>query len=46
VATNWHDDGFGWTGFGAPGDSGSPVLSADGLAASDWGALYDKLWVR
>ena len=25
AATNWYDDGFGWTGFGAPGDSGSPV---------------------
>jgi hypothetical protein len=36
VATNWHDDGFGWTGFGAPGDSGSPVLTADGLAAGDF----------
>ena len=22
VSTNWHDDGFGWAGFGAPGDSG------------------------
>ena len=29
LATNWHDDGFGWTGAGAPGDSGSPVLTAD-----------------
>jgi hypothetical protein len=36
VATNWHDDGFGWTGFGAPGDSGSPVLTADDLAAGDF----------
>ena len=35
VATNWYDDGFGWTGFGAPGDSGSPVLTADGKAAGD-----------
>ena len=36
VATNWYDDGFGWTGFGAPGDSGSPVLLADGRAAGDF----------
>ena len=36
VATNWFDDGFGWTGFGAPGDSGSPVLLADGRAAGDF----------
>jgi hypothetical protein len=36
VATNWHDDGFGWTGFGAPGDSGSPVLLADGRAAGNF----------
>jgi hypothetical protein len=36
VATNWHDDGFGWTGFGAPGDSGSPVLTATGQAAGDF----------
>ena len=36
VATNWHDDGFGWTGFGAPGDSGSPVLTASGQAAGNF----------
>jgi hypothetical protein len=36
LATNWHDDGFGWTGAGAPGDSGSPVLTADGKAAGDF----------
>jgi hypothetical protein len=36
VATNWFDDGFGWTGFGAPGDSGSPVLTATGQAAGDF----------
>ena len=35
LATNWHDDGYGWTGLGAPGDSGSPVLTADGLAAGN-----------
>ena len=36
VATNWHDDGYGWTGFGAPGDSGSPVLLADDRAAGNF----------
>jgi len=36
VATNWYDDGYGWTGFGAPGDSGSPVLVADGRAAGNF----------
>jgi hypothetical protein len=36
IATNVYDDGYGWTGFGAPGDSGSPVLTADGLAAGDF----------
>ena len=34
--TNVYDDGYGWTGFGAPGDSGSPVLTADGLAAGNF----------
>jgi hypothetical protein len=36
LATNWNSDGFGWTGFGAPGDSGSAVLTADGKAAGDF----------
>ena len=36
LATNWYDDGFGWTGFGAPGDSGSPVLTSGGQAAGDF----------
>ncbi len=36
VATNWYDEGYGWTGFGAPGDSGSPVLLADGRAAGNF----------
>jgi hypothetical protein len=36
VATNWNSDGFGWTGFGAPGDSGSPVLTLDGRAAGNF----------
>ena len=29
-ATNVYDDGYGWTGFGAPGDSGSPVVTQPG----------------
>ena len=29
-ATNLYDDGYGWTGFGAPGDSGSPVITTPG----------------
>ena len=33
LATNWYDDGYGWTGVGAPGDSGSAVL-ANGLTAA------------
>jgi len=36
LATNWNSEGFGWTGFGAPGDSGSPVLTAAGQAAGDF----------
>jgi hypothetical protein len=36
LATNWNNDGFGWTGFGAPGDSGSPVVTAGGQAAGDF----------
>jgi hypothetical protein len=30
LATNVYDDGYGWTGAGAPGDSGSGVLTAPG----------------
>jgi hypothetical protein len=30
LATNVYDDGYGWTGAGAPGDSGSGVLTALG----------------
>jgi len=29
-STNLYDDGYGWTGFGAPGDSGSPVVTTPG----------------
>jgi hypothetical protein len=36
LATNWNNDGFGWTGAGAPGDSGSPVVTAGGQAAGDF----------
>ena len=36
VATNWYDDGYGWTGVGAPGDSGSAVLANGTLAAGDF----------
>jgi hypothetical protein len=35
LATTWYDDGYGWTGFALPGDSGSAVLTIDGLAAGD-----------
>jgi hypothetical protein len=34
LATNWYDDGYGWTGAGAPGDSGSAVVTADGFQAA------------
>jgi hypothetical protein len=34
LATNWYDDGYGWTGVGAPGDSGSAVVTADGFQAA------------
>jgi len=34
LATNWLQSGYGWTGVGAPGDSGSPVV----LAANDQAA--------
>ena len=35
VATNWNNDGFGWTGNGLPGDSGSGVVTTTGQAAGD-----------
>jgi hypothetical protein len=34
LATNWYDDGYGWTGAGAPGDSGSAVVTASGFQAA------------
>jgi hypothetical protein len=43
LATNWYDDGYGWTGFGAPGDSGSPVLTSGGQAAGDFTHLIVDL---
>jgi hypothetical protein len=36
IATNWYDDGFGWTGVGAPGDSGSAVVTHSFQAAGDF----------
>jgi hypothetical protein len=43
LATNWYDDGYGWTGAGAPGDSGSGVLTIDGKAAGDFTHLIVDL---
>ncbi len=43
LATNWRNDGYGWTGFGAPGDSGSPVVLADGRAAGNFTHLIVDL---
>ena len=43
LATNWHNDGFGWTGAGAPGDSGSAVLTSGGQAAGDFTHLIVDL---
>ena len=35
LPTNWNHDGFGWTGNGLPGDSGSGVVTTGGQAAGD-----------
>jgi ribosomal protein L21E len=43
LATNWYDDGYGWTGVGAPGDSGSAVLANGTLAAGDFTHLIVDL---
>src|SRR3954453_2266765 len=43
LATNWYDDGYGWTGAGAPGDSGSAVLANGTLAAGDFTHLIVDL---
>lgn len=39
LATNWFEDSYGWAGFGLPGDSGSPVVTASGQAAGNFTAL-------
>jgi len=36
LATSWFENSYGWTGFGAPGDSGSPVVTAGGQAAGNF----------
>jgi len=43
LATNWSGTGYGWTGFGAPGDSGSPVVLDDGRAAGNFTHLIVDL---
>jgi hypothetical protein len=36
LATNWFENSYGWTGFGLPGDSGSPVVTTSGQAAGNF----------
>lgn len=36
LATNWFDDGYGWTGVGIFGDSGSGVVLADDRGAGNF----------
>jgi hypothetical protein len=36
LATSWFENSYGWTGVGAPGDSGSPVVTAGGQAAGNF----------
>lgn len=36
LATSWFENSYGWTGFGAPGDSGSPVITSGGQAAGNF----------
>jgi hypothetical protein len=36
LATNWNNTGYGWTGFGVMGDSGSPVVTSAGQAAGNF----------
>ena len=36
LATSWFEDSYGWTGVGAPGDSGSPVVTSGGQAAGNF----------
>ncbi len=35
LATNWNNDGYGWTGFALFGDSGSAVVTDSGQAAGN-----------
>ena len=35
LATNFNNDGYGWTGVAAPGDSGSGVITTGGQAAGN-----------
>ena len=36
LATSWFENSYGWTGFGLPGDSGSPVVTTGGQAAGNF----------
>jgi hypothetical protein len=36
LATSWFENSYGWTGVGAPGDSGSPVITSSGQAAGNF----------
>lgn len=36
VSAHWYDDGYGWFGAGAPGDSGSGMTLATGESAGDF----------
>ena len=36
LATSWFENSYGWTGFGLPGDSGSPVVTTSGQAAGNF----------
>src|SRR5687768_7715403 len=36
AATSWFENSYGWTGFGLPGDSGSPVVTTGGQAAGNF----------
>jgi hypothetical protein len=36
LATSWFENSYGWTGFGLPGDSGSPVVNTLGQAAGNF----------
>jgi hypothetical protein len=36
LAADWRNDAYSWAGFGAPGDSGSPVITSSGQAAGNF----------